>query len=94
MHSIKIINTATQYLAVENGDVLIVTVEVKNGDKGLGVRKFTYPLDTKEEDILADLRKMKATLDSDHEVGLKSKKLEDGLKNAKKLQKSLTDVVI
>lgn len=94
MHSIKITDISNQYLLAENGDVMIVTVRLFRDQEDLGDRKFTYPLHTEKAQIIADLEKMKSTLDSDHEVGVKSAELEEGLKKTEEVAQSLTDLTI
>lgn len=93
-HKIKILNIDVAYSQANNEHFLDVEVEVSKEDEIVGTKKFGYPIDSKEEFILADLSKVAETLDSDLEYAKKSAKLEASFENANELKKSLTGLIV
>lgn len=93
-HSLTIKSIETGFSQASNSHFIDVAVEVFDGEESLGVRRFGYPMGTSKEEIIADLEKQKATLDSDKEVGVASAKLEAELSQADSLKEELTDTKI
>lgn len=92
-HSLKILETSTGYSQVSDSPFINVEVEVFDGEESLGTRNFGYALGTSKEDILADLTKVRMSLDSDKETAAASAELQKGLDDADKL-KELKDTTI
>lgn len=93
-YSIKILTVDTAYSQANNKHFLDVEVEVSKGEKVVEVRRFGYPLNTDKEFIIADLQKLAVTLDSDAVNAEKSVELDNALKNADDVKKSLSGVEI
>ena len=94
LHTLKILNVDTVYSQADNSYFLDVEVEVLKEGKVIGTKKFGYPIDSDEKFILADLKKVSETLDSDLENAEKNAKLDNALKNAEDVKKSLSGLEV
>ena len=93
-HSLTIKSIDTAYSQASNSHFIDVAVEVFDGEESIGIRRFGYAMGTSKEDIIADLQKVKATLDSDKEIGVASAKLETELAQANIIREDLIDTQI
>lgn len=88
-HAIKIKAIETAFSQADNRHFLDVEVEVTDGEKAVGTRRFGYPMDSTKEFILEDLNKVAKALDSDVVNAANSSKTEADFANAESLKKSL-----
>lgn len=93
-YNLKIIDIDTAYSQSDNKNFIDVEVEVLKDGELMGVKKFGYPLDTDEDFILADLKKVANALDLDLEIAIKSEEIEKSLKNVKEIKRSLVGLKI
>lgn len=93
-HSIKILNVDTAYSQANDKHFLDIEVEVSKEGEVVEVRRFGYPLNTDKEFIIADLKKLAITLDSDAVNAEKSAESDKAFKNANDVKESLSGVEI
>lgn len=94
MHSIKISSIETKYSSADKLDMLFVQCEVYRDGVFIDSKYFIYGLSTTEECILAEMEKMKSSLDSDYELSLKDAEHRKEIDNAENLKQSLIGKII
>jgi len=75
---------------VDNKTYLDVEVEIKNGEKVEAVRHLGYPLETTQEEIEADVKKVVAAYGQDQVLAEASRKVEAAQRAADKVINNLT----